>query len=79
MRLVATEDCRRATNGAEFMARVRRETGRTLDIIEPQEEAQLAVVSCAPLVGKRTEQLLVVDIGGGSTELVWIDLTKVPP
>ncbi|MEM9239993.1 MAG: Ppx/GppA phosphatase family protein [Pseudomonadota bacterium] len=79
MRLVATEACRRATNGAEFMARVRRETGLTLDIIEPQEEAQLAVVSCAPLVGKRTEQLLVVDIGGGSTELVWIDLTKVPP
>lgn len=79
MRLVATEACRRATNGAEFMARVRRETGLTLDIIKPQEEAQLAVVSCAPLVSRRTEQLLVVDIGGGSTELVWIDLTRVPP
>ncbi|MEM6586875.1 MAG: Ppx/GppA phosphatase family protein [Pseudomonadota bacterium] len=79
MRLVATEACRRASNGEAFLARVKRETGLKLDIIEPQEEAQLAVVSCAPLVGKRTEQLLVVDIGGGSTELVWIDLTKVPP
>ena len=79
MRLVATEACRRATNGAEFMSRVRRETGLRLDIIEPQEEAQLAVVSCAPLVSPQAEQLLVVDIGGGSTELVWIDLTRVPP
>ncbi|MEL7254011.1 MAG: Ppx/GppA family phosphatase, partial [Pseudomonadota bacterium] len=79
MRLVATEACRRATNGEAFLARVKRETGLKLDIIDPQEEAQLAVVSCAPLVGRRTEQLLVVDIGGGSTELVWIDLTKVPP
>ena len=79
MRLVATEACRRATNGKEFMSRVRRETGLNLDIIEPQEEAQLAVVSCAPLVSHKTDQLLVVDIGGGSTELVWIDLTNVPP
>ena len=79
MRLVATEACRRASNGADFMARVRRETGLSLDIITPQEEAQLAVVSCAPLVSPRTEQLLVVDIGGGSTELVWIDLTRVAP
>ena len=78
MRLVATEACRRATNGAEFMSLVRRETGLSLDIIAPQEEAQLAVVSCAPLVSTKTEQLLVVDIGGGSTELVWIDLTNVP-
>ncbi len=78
MRLVATEACRRASNGADFMARVKRETGLSLDIIEPQEEAQLAVVSCAPLVEPNTDQLLVVDIGGGSTELVWIDLTRVP-
>ena len=78
MRLVATEACRRADNGASFMARVRRETGLNLDVITPLEEAQLAVVSCAPLVSPETDQLLVVDIGGGSTELVWIDLTGVP-
>ncbi|WP_099827650.1 Ppx/GppA phosphatase family protein [Oceaniglobus indicus] len=78
MRLVATEACRRATNGREFMSLVRRETGLKLEIIQPEEEARLAVISCAPLVGNRTEQLLVVDIGGGSTELVWIDLTRVP-
>lgn len=78
LRLVATEACRRAKNSAQFIRQVRRETGLELEIIEPEEEARLAVISCAPLVSTKTEQLLVVDIGGGSTELVWIDLTKVP-
>ncbi len=78
MRLVATEACRRAHNAAEFISLVRRETGLQLEIIKPEEEARLAVISCAPLVSTKTEQLMVVDIGGGSTELVWIDLTRVP-
>ncbi len=79
MRLVATEACRRARNGREFLATIEGETGLRLDVITPEEEARLAVVSCAPLVSTKTEQLLVVDIGGGSTELVWIDLGRVPP
>ena len=78
MRLVATEACRRAKNGKQFINQIRRETGLRLEIISPEEEARLAVISCAPLVSTKTEQLLVVDIGGGSTELVWIDLTNVP-
>ncbi|SEK98701.1 Ppx/GppA phosphatase family protein [Pacificibacter marinus] len=78
MRLVATEACRRAHNSREFMRAVRREVGIDLEIIKPEEEARLAVISCAPLVSTKTEQLLVVDIGGGSTELVWIDLSSVP-
>lgn len=78
MRLVATEACRRALNAREFIERVHRETGLRLDIIETEEEARLAVISCAPLVSPKTENLLVVDIGGGSTELVWIDLSNVP-
>jgi len=79
MRLVATEACRRARNARDFIRQVRRETGLQLEIIAPEEEARLAVISCAPLVSPRTEQLLVVDIGGGSTELVWIDLSAVDP
>ncbi len=79
MRLVATEACRRARNAREFIRQVRRETGLSLEVIQPEEEARLAVISCAPLVSQRTEQLLVVDIGGGSTELVWIDLSAVAP
>ncbi len=79
MRLVATEACRRARNSRDFIRKIQRETGLRLDIITAEEEAQLAVVSCASLVARTTEQLLVIDIGGGSTELVWIDLSTVPP
>ncbi len=79
MRLVATEACRRAGNGADFLNRISDVTGLELEIIHPEEEARLAVVSCAPLVSRFTEQLLVVDIGGGSTELVWLDLSQVRP
>jgi len=79
MRFVATEACRRATNGEMFLRRVRAETGLDFEIIEPHEEARLAVISCASLVADETRQLLVVDIGGGSTELVWLDLSNVPP
>ena len=64
MRLVATEACRRAENSRQFLNQVRRETGIKLEIIKPEEEARLAVISCAPLVSTNTEQLLVVDIGG---------------
>ncbi len=79
MRLVATEACRRARNSRDFIRRAHRETGLRLDIITAEEEARLAVVSCASLVAPDTEQLLVIDIGGGSTELVWIDLSNVAP
>ena len=79
MRLVATEACRRARNSAEFIRKIQRETGLLLEIIPAEEEARLAVISCAPLVAAGTDQLLVIDIGGGSTELVWIDLAEVLP
>jgi exopolyphosphatase/guanosine-5'-triphosphate,3'-diphosphate pyrophosphatase len=78
-RLVATEACRRARNGNHFLALVTRETGLRLEVIRPEEEARLAVISCAPLVAPEAEQVLVFDIGGGSTELVWIDLSGVAP
>ena len=78
-RIVATEACRRAENGPEFIARAERETGLRLDVIGAGEEARLAVAGCAPLIDPEAEQLLVFDIGGGSTELVWIDLSATPP
>lgn len=65
MRLVATEACRRARNSRDFIRRAHAETGLRLDIITAEEEARLAVVSCASLVAMETEQLLVIDIGGG--------------
>lgn len=78
-RLVATEACRRAKNGSNFVNLVRRETGLNLEIIDTAEEARLAVVSCAPHLRDDSDQLLIVDIGGGSTELVWLDLSTIDP
>eukprot|EP00435_Cladocopium_sp_Y103_P076840 s1_g579.t1 len=71
-RSIATEACRTATNGAEFIARVKRETGIDLDIVSTADEAQLAVGGCAPLLDPDHAAALVFDIGGGSTELMWV-------
>ena len=49
-RVVVTEACRRACNGADFIERAARETGLVLDVITPEEEARLAVAGCAPLL-----------------------------
>lgn len=78
-RIVATEACRRAANGAGFVRRVVREVGLQMEIISAEEEARLAVAGCAPLIDPEAEQLLVFDIGGGSTELIWIDMSRTPP
>jgi exopolyphosphatase/guanosine-5'-triphosphate,3'-diphosphate pyrophosphatase len=72
-RAVATEACRRAVNGREFVERVRRETGIALDIIAPHEEARLAVLGCHKVLQPGDGPALIFDIGGGSTELVLID------
>ena len=72
-RSVATEACRRAANGRDFVERVRAETGIVLDIIPPQEEARLAVLGCHKLLEPGDGPALIFDIGGGSTELVLID------
>lgn len=71
-RLVATEACRRAANCAHFVERVRDETGLALDIITAHEEAGLALAGCASLLDPGLPWALVFDIGGGSTELVWV-------
>lgn len=72
-RSVATEACRRAVNGAEFIERVRRETGIALDIISAEEEARLAVLGCHILLEQGTGPAVIFDIGGGSTELVLLE------
>lgn len=72
-RSVATEACRRAENGAEFIARVREETGIMLDIITAQEEARLAVLGCHILLEQGEGPAIIFDIGGGSTELVLLE------
>jgi exopolyphosphatase/guanosine-5'-triphosphate,3'-diphosphate pyrophosphatase len=73
MRCVATEACRRAVNGVAFLSRVRRVTGIELEILPQEQEAELAMLGCLPLVDPAAEQVLLVDIGGGSTEVLWLD------
>ena len=77
-RYVATEACRRAANCAEFLERVYRDTGIPIEIITSDEEARLVVTGCAPLLAPDVPHALVFDIGGGSTELVWLSLEGDP-
>jgi exopolyphosphatase / guanosine-5'-triphosphate,3'-diphosphate pyrophosphatase len=71
-RYVATEACRQATNCGAFLARVREEVGIDVEIISTAEEARLVVTGCAPLLHPRIPYAIVFDIGGGSTEIVWL-------
>jgi exopolyphosphatase/guanosine-5'-triphosphate,3'-diphosphate pyrophosphatase len=73
MRGVATAACRSAQNHEEFIERVRTETGMRLDVIGPDEEARLAVSGCVSLFDD-AEYAFVFDIGGGSTELIWVNI-----
>jgi len=75
-RLIATEACRAAENGEEFIDRVRRETGLALEIVSREAEARLAVAGCASLIDTQASGAILFDIGGGSSELVWIDLAQ---
>src|SRR4051794_13803907 len=79
LRAVATEACRQAANGTEFLARAQEETGLRFDLISTREEAELALESCAPLLAHDGRRALLFDIGGGSTELAWVRLGGPAP
>ncbi len=72
-KVIATEACRLAVNGAEFVERVRADVGLDLEIVDRQTEAYLAVTGCAALADPWAESVVIFDIGGGSTEIAWLD------
>jgi len=72
-RLIATEACRQAVNGAEFIDRVTEEIGLELEIIDRQTEAGLAASGAAPLIEDQAPSAVIFDIGGGSTEVMWME------
>ncbi len=72
IRAVATEACRQASNADVLVARAAAEAGITLSVITAAEEARLAALGCAPLIGEAYDGALVFDIGGGSTEVIWL-------
>lgn len=76
-RCIATQACRQAGNGEEFMRRVKQETGLSFEIISPRVESRLAVMGCVGLSDLDKDVVLVVDIGGGSSELSWVDVRKL--
>jgi exopolyphosphatase/guanosine-5'-triphosphate,3'-diphosphate pyrophosphatase len=69
---VATQACRAASNGATFLNRVKKDLGLDFEIIAAEQEAQLSVLGCASLLEPEAGIALIVDIGGGSTELSWV-------
>ena len=75
-RMVATQACRVAVNGPAFITRVRESVGLDLEVLTPEIEAKLAVSGCASLVDPTADYVLVFDIGGGSSEIIWLDLTR---
>jgi exopolyphosphatase/guanosine-5'-triphosphate,3'-diphosphate pyrophosphatase len=76
LRAIATQACRTAANGPEFLAEAEARTGISLSVISPREEALLSVAGCSNLIDREADAALVLDVGGGSTELAWVDLRQ---
>lgn len=75
-RHIATEACRRACNGEDFLEKVRNRVGLRVEVIQPAEEARLALASCENLLHSAVPFGLLIDIGGGSTEVSWVRITR---
>ena len=73
LRLIATQACRGAENGRAFIDLVRERTGLSLDIVDRESEALLAAEGCAALADPLAQSVVLFDIGGGSSEIVWLD------
>ena len=71
-RLIATEACRSAANGEQFLAQVRERVGIQLEIVDRETEARLAAAGCGALADRDAQSIVLFDIGGGSSEIVWL-------
>ncbi|MDB5740919.1 MAG: hypothetical protein JWP16_1959 [Alphaproteobacteria bacterium] len=79
VRAIATQAARLAGNADVLVTRARQEAGLELSVISAEEEANLAAIGCAPLIGRKYRGALVFDIGGGSTEIIWLNKTPQGP
>lgn len=68
---IGTEGMRRAKNAQDFVQKVAELCGFKLEIISGTKEAELAYLSAMLDFGEKFSNLVVLDIGGGSTELIW--------
>jgi exopolyphosphatase / guanosine-5'-triphosphate,3'-diphosphate pyrophosphatase len=70
IRAVGTNTIRQARNGVEFLSRANKALGHNIEIISGREEARLVYLGVANTIFNDEDKRLVVDIGGGSTELI---------
>ena len=78
MRCIATQACRQANNGKNFIDRIRNLLSLPIEIISAHEEVNLALIGCAPLFDKSISHAIMFDVGGGSTEIGWSSITSDP-
>jgi len=74
IRAVTTEALRRAANADEVLASIKKETGVAFEVIAGKEEAELTLLAVQNRLQKirpKEESFVLVDIGGGSTELIF--------
>ncbi|MDR1597950.1 MAG: hypothetical protein LBR89_03375 [Holosporales bacterium] len=76
IRAVATEACRQARNTDILIEKAQAQTGINLEVISPQEEAQLVLKGCMGVITDATPYGIVIDVGGGSTEVIWLRIGK---
>jgi exopolyphosphatase/guanosine-5'-triphosphate,3'-diphosphate pyrophosphatase len=77
-RAVATSAAREASNGDVFVERAEREAGIHVDVIEGVEEARLVRIAVRERLHIRGRSALLIDIGGGSTELTLLPASADP-
>ena len=73
---IATEICRRASNGEAFIKQIHQETGLDISIISAEEEARLAALSCMPMIKEHSDYAIIFEIGGGSTQVNFLEVVK---
>ncbi|TCS38461.1 exopolyphosphatase/guanosine-5'-triphosphate,3'-diphosphate pyrophosphatase [Paucimonas lemoignei] len=70
VRVVATNTMRIAKNAATFLPLAEKAIGYPIEIISGEEEGRLIYMGVASVLGSSQERRLVIDIGGGSTEMI---------
>ena len=78
-RTIATEACRSAVNGSDFVAVVRERLGIELEIVDRETEAHLAAAGVGDLADKDAQSTVMFDIGGGSSEIIWLGFDPRAP
>jgi len=74
---VATSATREAANGDEFLALIEKEVGISVNLISGQEEARRIYLGVVSGMDFQNQAHIIIDIGGGSTELILADSQEI--